>query len=488
MTILFYDKDLNQRTYSGNLAPLSVIITDSSDTVPEAQLIVSDEYKNIIELNGYFVIVGKEQVYQITDITAEYGTTTQYTVTGKEVTALIFSRRIALFDTMQADDTKQILIEDWIDSIFNYSSDGATVYPAFWDNAGNVFVSFKAPENKYYGCASIWDKGESLLDYIIDERDTYNCAVNFASSIVTINNAKTLQISVSLHPANKTQPIFLPSDKIESISITQSNAEFTELDYDIDLYPYGTNTSLEYTGRITADLEYDTPYMTPYTVAHRRHIVNVTQDAGSPDSPSDMTLEAILKRAFGKTSNEQVISGDRNYIYYKAGDTGAAIIYCYSRQAAEYIVNWYKENPANGAMDGETITATMPATKAYIDINGIARYCYRVSLAIKTSKATHSGCICIANTPNTVNPVTNCQYLYPITLAAVEAKLVKTLPPAITKTIDVTFTDTATANLGDKLVIHAGSTIVSGIVSSVTKTYEAGTETIDIEVKEWEAV
>lgn len=476
MTIIFYDANLKERT-SPQIAPLSVIITDSSDTIPECQLVLSDEYNNIIMLNGYFAIVGRQQVYQITDITAAYSATTQYTVTGKEVTALVFSRRIAQDDYMDATESKYV--EEWIEGLFFGGE--PEIYPAFWDRSGNVFAAVEKPSIMHYKTSAIWDKGESLFDYVLDERDYHKCAVKFASSIDRTNVTPLLIMSVSLHPANTTPPIFLPSDKIEEVSITHKPAEVTELDYDVSLQPYGTDDEVVYNGRITPDVAYDTPYMTAHT-SYLTPLVNVTQDAGTPTSPADMSFNAVLKRAFGTTSASTYSYGGRTYIYtLTTGTTNTQTLYCYSREAAQNIVDWYKANPVNGHYTDETITAAYSANKIY---DG-DKYSYRVTLTLNSSSATTSGWICIANTPGTVDPLKDCRYLYPITLAAIESKLVKNLPPVTSKTIDVTFADAAKATLGDKLIIHAGTTIVSGIVSSVTTTYEGGTEMVDIEVKEW---
>lgn len=494
MTIIFYDDKLNIISDAPTIAPLSVIITDSSDTVPECQLIVSDEYEKMIKYNGYFVIIGSEKVYQITDITAEYGTATQYTVTGKEVTALIFSRRIALYDFMDA--TEQMYVENWIKTMF--AEDGG-IYPRFTDTTGTTAsVVFNVWTTPAYTCTEIWEQGESLFDYVIKEMDSHKCAVKYSSNIKTNSSGMPyLNISVSLSEPTATAKHFLPDDSIESVEVALSEKEFTELSYTSTYYPYGTSDSLTHTARLTADADI-VPYESTGTIKAGYGINITQQDAGSM-TLDNMTIDSVM-HYLGLPSWTPSTKSNRNYIYVYPNDGDNFTFYVASMQTFWAIKDFF-EGHVNGYYTTQTLhcdwanTGTIPGYSGALPIKELVNgyYLYKVKIyASGTGTATTSGAVCIADTPNTVDPSKQPKYLFPVSLAALDMKTVRKLPKAseapYTKTIDVTFTDTATANLGDKLIIHAGSTIVSGIVSSVTKTYEAGTETTDIEVKEWEAV
>lgn len=546
MIIRFYTPKLTLKNQIPDISPLSVIVTNSSDTVPECQLVLTDDYANLVELYGFFTIESERKLYQITSIETEYDNITKHTVTGQEFCAVTFDRRIARYDCMDTGNNK---VEEWISSIWtvDYAQQrDAILYPPLnvIQMGANIGVLFTPPSSPLYTTTSVWTKGDTLFDYVQKEVTAHSCFVVWSSWI----ESDRVHVSFELKATTDISPIYYPDTTIDTITTKTSEPEASNYDYTITLKAHDSKSSdtvdTTYKARITTDflgnLWQSGIFLQPASCRQ--------QDAGAADL-SGMTWDSLGRylgetydNPYGKVTIESTTTSAGMYAYAYgniyatvhlpdwAGSVPGLFLACGSEQAAQAVESWYnvKESSTpgywygirqNGQKGGneQYICCSQTAGRPYyldraLNVNGHEYYsCYHIYCCKSASDYTpaitsYMSPILIGDiyTQNAEGEAVysfdnDMSLLGPAVMVAYEHKLAEKLPkirklpsglwisqPA--RTIDVAFAETADYDLGNKLTLVTPTATFAGIVTSVITTWEAGQKTKDIEVSDWEEV
>lgn len=550
MIIRFYTPKLTLKNQIPDISPLSVIVTNSSDTVPECQLVLTDDYAALIELYGFFTIESERKLYQITSIETEYDNITKHTVTGQEFGALTFDRRIARHDYMDTGNKK---VEEWISSIwgmdFRQLRDAILYPPLNITVLGTTIgVVFTPPTSPLYVTTSVWTKGDSLFDYVQKEVTAHSCFVVWSSWV----ESNYVHVSFELRATTDITPIYYPDTAIDTITTKTSEPEVSDYDYTITLKSHDSKSSntvdTTYNARITTDFLgslYELGiFLQPASCRQ--------QDAGAADL-SGMTWDSLGRylgetadNPYGKVTINRVETSAGMYAYaygnqYATVYTDNKTYYvpglflaCGSVEAAQAVESWYNVRQGvmpyvwygirqNGQKSGSEQYICCSQTAGRVDmpqrvldksyiINGHAYYsCYHIYCCKSDTDPTPAvtsymppiliGDIYTQNAEGeAVYSFDNdMSLLGPAVMVAYEHKLAEKLPKIRklpselwvsqpTRTIDVAFAETADYNLGNKLTLVTPTATFSGIVTSVITTWEAGQKTKDIEVADWEEV
>lgn len=551
MIIRFYTPKLTLKNQIPDISPLSVIVTNSSDTVPECQLVLTDDYAALIELYGFFTIESERKLYQITSIETEYDAITKHTVTGQEFGAVTFDRRIARYDYMDTGNKK---VEEWISSIWTVDYTqlrDAFLYPPLniIRDANNIGVLFTPPSSPLYTTTSVWTKGDSLFDYVQKEVTAHSCFVVWSSWI----ESERVHVSFELKATAAIAPIYYPDTTIDTITTKTSEPEASDYDYTITLKAHDSKSSNTSDTTINARITTNFSGVTSQVGFFLQPASCRQQDAGVADL-SGMTWDSLGRylgetydNPYGKVTIERATTSAGMYAYAYGNEyatvrfPGAAydnvpglFLACGSVEAAQAVESWYNVKKAgpdyyywygirkNGQKGGneQYICCSQTAGRAgapyYLDrshtVNGHAYYsCYHIYCCKSDTDPTPAvtsymppiliGDIYTQNAEGeAVYSFDNdMSLLGPAVMVAYEHKLAEKLPKVRylpsglrisqpARTIDVAFAETADYNLGNKLTLVTPTATFSGIVTSVITTWEAGQKTKDIEVSDWEEV
>lgn len=545
MIIRFYTPKLTLKNQIPDISPLSVIVTNSSDTVPECQLVLTDDYANLVELYGFFTIESERKLYQITSIETEYDNITKHTVTGQEFGAVTFDRRIARHDYMDTGNKK---VEEWISSIWavDYEQQrDAIIYPPLniIKTGDNIGVLFTLPSSPLYTTTSVWTKGDTLFDYVQKEVTAHSCFVVWSSWI----ESNRVHVSFELKATTDIAPIYYPDTAINTITTKTSEPEASGYDYKITLKAHDSKSSdtvdTTYNARITTDysgsLYQEGIFLQPASCRQ--------QDAGVADL-SGMTWDTLGRylgetydNPYGKVTIDRVTTSAGMYAYAYGNEYATVylpdatydhipglFLACGSVEAAQAVESWYNVRDwlgrrygirSNGQKSGDEqyICCSQTAGLPYfldrsLTVNGHRYYsCYHIycckSATSPTPAVTSYMPPILIGDIYTQNAEGEAVYSFdndmsllgPAVMVAYEHKLaeklpkIRTLPSGLrvsqpSRTIDVAFAETADYDLGNKLTLVTPTATFSGIVTSVITTWEAGQKTKDIEVADWEEV
>lgn len=518
MNPIFYNSYYNRVYFATDVAPISIIRTDSSDTIPECILTLSAEYKPVINI-GYFIsFTDEEKIYQITDIEETYGTEVNYTITAQEVGALICSNRIAPKDTFSET-------EDYLQTYLGQLINGG-IAPSLTQSR----IKYEIKGDNTIRASQIWEEGSTLFDYIQKEAENHKAIGHFFSNIARVGLEKWIVLNITVE-APQTQPkIFLPSDKISSFTIQTAKPEYNAFDYAVTIMPYADFT-YNHKGRVV-------PKFTDEESLVALNCIQKEVDV----SPSKLTLKSFCKFAGIKVNDagviepyplqliDEAVTNKTVYLYVKPNATAIkckayksatefdiftvdalqilfADIEDYTalRNSGCYCTGFSEalKDAKNGAKAGyqylygynsdtacwELAEPTNYKTLLKKNYKYNGNYYYMLSIVTLDGnplKPFTSTAYCIAANSEDTDPRYDATYLKPIVLSALEIKAIGDIPKEPARNITVEFAKNTEAKTGEELQIIAGKTLFKGVVSAVTQTIENGEESLDIEVKEWE--
>lgn len=496
--------------------PTTVIRTDSYLEPPHCEITLPEDYKALIPLAGYVSFTDDDKLYQITETETQIAETTQYIIKADEVFSLILTRRI----------TNE-------DRIFAYADNTPyTLHRTLGDLANGGLYPELAPEKAgYYGAISynqsvdteeatvlcIWEAGTTLFDYLQKEAKAHDMFVDFKSKLEQDTAGYHIAASAALCSYNVKPLLYLPTPEIVSLNIKEPLLpEYTETTFNETLHISGSNYGLQYKGVIATDY-YNANYPV-FDNAIRNTTINVTQTTADENILTSLTLSSLARYINNSAAplpgviqstggRYKIVPGDDyEYCYIHANSTitvkssaGVAVtvqaltIACATETSLTAIKNWYSLWK-NGA-ESNYLRTQMHDGKADDEktlING--RYYYVLDIyATDTNTSTYTPVSVdyfviskLSQTTEKISVVDHLDYIYTISLVAVEQKLISDYPKK-QKDITVEFSEDATADVGDKIQVVAGRSLFAGVVTAKTETWENGTYKTDIEVKEWSA-
>lgn len=519
MKPIFYNANHSRIYFSTDIAPITIIRTDSSDTVPECILTLSKEYKSVISVVNFLSFPDEEKIYQITNIEENYSAETTYTVTAQEVGALICSNRIANEDTFS--DTEDYL-QTYLQSLINKDIKPELSYSK---------VKYEIKGISTLRASQVWNAGESLFDYLQKESENHKAVIHFYSKIAREGWQKWIVISITLEEPQEQPKIFLPSDKILSYTIQTGKPEYNAFNYSVIIKPFD-GFSYSHKGRVVPK------FSSEDTVAAATALNCIENEVDV--SPSKMTLNSFCKYAGIKVNDSGIIepyplqlTGEAEvsgtvYLYVKPNttikckaQTGATTFNIFTVDALQFLFSDIEDyttllnsgcyctsyletlpNAKNGnnagyqylfACNDSTGVWEMAGPETYKTLmkknykyNG--NYYYMLAIITidgGTLEPFSSTTYCIAANSKDNDPRYDVSYMKPIILSALELKAIADIPDDPARNITVEFAEDTKNRIGDELQVVAGQSLFKGVVSSVTETWETGTYKTDIEVKEW---
>ena len=492
--------------------PLAVIRMDSYLEPPHCEITLPADYKALILLAGYVSFTDDDKLYQITETETQIAETTQYIIKADEVFSLILSRRI----------TNE-------DRIFAYTDNTPyTLHRVLGDLVnGGLYPELAPEEAGYYGAVlynqsadteeatvlCVWETGTTLFDYLQKEASAHDMYVDFKSKLEQDAAGYHIAASAALCSYNVKPLLYLPTPEIISLNIKEPILpEYTETTFNETIYIGGAEDGSTYKGVIATDY-----YNANYPIFDndtRNTTINVTQTTADENILSSLSLSSLtryinnsaapLPGIIQSTAGRYkiVTDNDYEYCYIHANSTitvkssaGVAVsvqvltIACATETTLTAVKNWYSLLK-NGTESNYLRTQMQGGKDGKTFIDG--RYYYVLDIyATNTNTSTYTPVSVdyfiiskLSQTTEKISVTDHLDYIYPISLVAVEQKLISDYPKK-EKDITVEFSEDATADVGDKIQVVAGRSLFSGVVTAKTETCENGTYKTDIEVKEW---
>lgn len=522
MDVLFYTEYKRHISITTvNVKPMAVIRTDSYLEIPHCEITLSDDYKKLIPIARFVSFTDDDKIYQVTEIETQITTDIQYVIKADEIFSSVLSRRITIEDTIFCEvynEPKEI-------SQALYSLVHGQLYPPLASGASTFSGAIEydtTADTEHAKAECIWEAGSSLFDYLQKEADAHRMYIDFQSRLERDGFLYHITASATLRSYTEKPKIFLPSNDIVNITITEPLfPEYTEISFDETLHIRGSSFNARYQGKIMPD--YYNPNYPTFDSNIRNTVTNVKQKKGDSNILSGLNLNSLTRYINNSASqlSTQAVSYITGGIYYRYEGEEAGItyeyIYAYSNTSFSVkSTNTGEDITVKGLTIACASEVTYTAIKNYYSllknghfdnylrtrmnggkaegektlING--RYFYVMDIFVTDTDTDQytplsSDYFCISKIKQDdkeESAIKNADYIFPISLVAVEQKLLSDFPKT-EKDITVEFSEEADAEMGDEIQIIAGRSLFYGVVTAEIETWENGTYKRDFEVKEW---